>query len=76
MKNQHLLDIYKNNYQYIAGWFDIKFLEELLKLNEIHEKKNIKGNLLEIGVYQSKSFIPLSFLVLYYNELRSLHLHS
>jgi hypothetical protein len=63
MKNQHLLDVYKNNYQYIAGWFDIKFLEELLKLNQIHEKKNIKGNLLEIGVYESKSFIPLSFLL-------------
>jgi hypothetical protein len=49
--------------KYINGWFDITFLDELFKLNELHEQKNINGNILEIGTYQAKTFIPLSFLL-------------
>ena len=63
MINQKLLDRYRDNFKYIDGWFDITFLEELFKLNEVHEQKNVKGNILEIGAYQSKTFIPLSFLL-------------
>ena len=63
MINQKLIDKYKDNFKYIKGWLDVRFLEELFNLNEVHEQNNIKGNILEIGVYFGKTFIPLSFLL-------------
>jgi hypothetical protein len=63
MINQNALDKYKKNFKHIRGWFHFNFIEEFFKLDAIHQEKNIKGNILEIGVYQSKSFIPLSFLL-------------
>lgn len=63
MTDQELLARYKERNLHIRGWFDIRFLDELFGLNKIHEQKNIRGNILEIGTYQGKSFIPLSFLL-------------
>lgn len=58
-----LIDRYKEAFDKIPGWFKFEFLYTLQELNEIHKKSNVKGNLLEIGVYLGKSFIPLSFLL-------------
>jgi hypothetical protein len=58
-----LIDRYKEAFDKIPGWFNFEFLYILQELNEIHKKSNVKGNLLEIGVYLGKSFIPLSFLL-------------
>ena len=58
-----LLDRYRFYFEDIPGWYDFEFVYILQELNEIHKKYDIKGNLLEIGVYLGKSFIPLSFLL-------------
>jgi len=58
-----LLDRYRFCFEDIPGWYDFEFVYILQELNEIHKKYDIKGNLLEIGVYLGKSFIPLSFLL-------------
>ena len=58
-----LFNRYRLYFEDIPGWFNFEFIYTLQELNEIHKKYDIKGNLLEIGVYLGKSFIPLSFLL-------------
>jgi len=61
--NNELMSRYKKFFDKISGWFLFEFIYTLEELNDIHKKFNIKGNILEIGVYQGKTFIPLSFLL-------------
>lgn len=54
---------YSLNFNKIDGWFLFSFIKEMKILNDIHNNLNIQGNILEIGVYHGKSFIPFSFLL-------------
>lgn len=63
MKKDIFFKKYMQKYKSIHGWLNPKFVEEFFILNNIHEEKNIEGNILEIGSYQNKTFIPLSFLL-------------
>lgn len=63
MKKDIFFKKYMQNYESIYGWLNPKFIEEFFILNNTHEEKNIEGNILEIGSYQNKTFIPLSFLL-------------
>jgi len=46
----------------IKRWYDIRFNEVLIRLNNFHIENNIYGNILEIGTFLGLSFIPLSLL--------------
>jgi hypothetical protein len=61
--NESLLKRYILNLDTIYGWLDISDIDGFKALNSVHEQNNIKGNLLEIGVYNGKTFIPLSFFL-------------
>jgi len=63
MKNNIFLKRYMQEFDAICGWIDPIFIKEFFILNDIHKEKNIEGNILEIGSYQNKTFIPLSFLL-------------
>lgn len=56
---QENFNLYKNNFNVIRGWFDLRFLNILIILNEFQNINQINGNLAEIGVCEGKSFIPL-----------------
>ena len=58
-----LLQRYSLNFNKIDGWFLLDFIKEMEILNDIHNNLNIQGNILEIGVFNGKSFIPFSFLL-------------
>lgn len=57
-----LLFLYQKDFDGIEGWFNRSFINILIKLDELQYKKQIKGNLAEIGVFHGKSFIPLYLL--------------
>ena len=61
--NESLLKRYILNFDRIYGWLDFSDIEDFKALNSIHQQNNTKGNLLEIGVYNGKTFILLSLLL-------------
>jgi hypothetical protein len=61
--NESLLKRYILNFDIIYGWLDFSDIQEFKALNSIHQQNNIKGNLLEIGVYNGKTFILLSLFL-------------
>lgn len=47
----------------IDGWYVYKEVNPILeKINNFHRENNIRGDILEIGIYRGKSFIPLALL--------------
>lgn len=63
MINKNLFERYNKYLSQINGWLSIDFLDYLYEIEESHENNGIKGNILEIGVFLGKTFIPLSFLL-------------
>ena len=61
--NESLLKRYTLNFDKIDGCLDYCNIEDFRELNDIHQQNNIKGNILEIGVFFGKTLIPLSFLL-------------
>lgn len=61
--NESLLKRYILNFDKIDGYLDYCNIEDFRELNNIHQQNNIKGNILEIGVFFGKTFIPFSFLL-------------
>jgi len=57
-----MLNLYKQKFDTIEGWFFIPFIDILTKLDEYQNQKKVVGNLAEIGVFHGKSFILLYLL--------------
>lgn len=62
INSQTMLNIYRQHFNGIEGWFYSPFIDVLIKLDELQNKKQINGNLAEIGVFHGKSFILLYLL--------------
>ena len=60
--NIDILNGFLKNENDLEGWFFPPDMLSLAILNDIHSKRNIKGNIVEIGVYKGKSFSFLSHL--------------
>lgn len=54
------MELYYNKADEIDGWFNYKIIVPIL---ELINKEQENGNILEIGLFKGKSFIPLIFLL-------------
>ena len=61
--NIDILNGFLKNENDLEGWFFPQDMMSLAVLNTIQSKNNIKGNIIEIGVYKGKSFSFLSHLI-------------
>jgi hypothetical protein len=62
INSEGMLNLYKQHFNSIEGWFYAPFIDILIKLDELQNTKQIKGNLAEVGVFHGKSFILLYLL--------------
>jgi len=62
VNSQKLLNLYQQEFDSIEGWFYRSTIDILIKLDKLQRKKNITGNLAEIGVFHGKTFILLYLL--------------
>ena len=60
--NKDILNGFLKGENDLEGWFFPADMLSLALLNNIHSENNIKGNIVEIGVYKGKSFSFLSHL--------------
>lgn len=61
--NIDILNGFLKNENNLEGWFFPPDMLSLAVINDIHSNSNIKGNIIEIGVYKGKSFSFLSHLI-------------